>query len=90
MLGRFLFQLAGFALLYGLILLIAFPFLIYFGKPKPWQRVATFLLSFPFDNEKLGLFSFVGAALVVLANGLLWGLAVIGLTWLGGWIFRLL
>lgn len=77
MLSRFALQVAGFALLYALILLVTFPFLVSFGKLKPWQRVAEFLLSFPLDNEKLGLFSFAGAAFVVLINGLLWGVAVL-------------
>ncbi|MBC7571853.1 MAG: hypothetical protein H7319_19300 [Spirosoma sp.] len=80
---RFVIQVAGFVLLYGLAMLATFPFLVYFGKPKPWQRVATFLMSFPLDNEKLGLFSFTGTALVILANGLLWGIGVVGLCRLG-------
>lgn len=79
--SRFLLQVMGFCLLYGLAMLIAFPFLIYFGQPKPWQRVATFLLSFPLDSEKLGLFSFVGVAFVVLLNGFLWGIVVVGIIW---------
>ena len=83
MLTRFALQVAGFAGLYALLLLASLPFLVYFGKPKPWQKVAEFLLSFPLDNEKLGLFSFAGAALVVLINGLLWGIAVVGISWLG-------
>ena len=75
---RFLFQLGGLVLLYSIVMLAALPFLVYFGKPKPWQRAAEFLMSFPFDNEKLGLFSFKGAAVIVLLNGLLWGIVVIG------------
>ena len=78
MLIRFIWQVAGFALLYSLALLATFPFLVYFGKPKPWQKAAEFFLSFPLDSEKLGLFSFVGTALIVLLNGLLWGVVVIG------------
>jgi uncharacterized protein YjeT (DUF2065 family) len=82
MLIRFAVQVAGFGLLYALVLLATFPFLVYFGKPKPWQKVAEFLLSFPIDNEKLGLFSFAGTALVVLGNGLLWGIVAVGTGWL--------
>lgn len=88
MLSHFLVQVLGFSLLYGLAMLITFPFLIYFGPPKLWQRVATLLLSFPLDNEKLGLFSFVGAACVVLMNGLLWGLVVVGIFWLAEALLR--
>ena len=82
MLIRFIFQVAGFTLLYGLAMLATFPFLIYFGKPKPWQRAATFLMSFPLDNEKLRFFSFPGAALIILFNGLLWGVAIVGTGWI--------
>ena len=76
---HFLIQVAVFDLLYTLALLATLPFLVYFGTPKPWQRVAEFLLSSPLDNERLGFFSF-GSAIVFLAiNGLLWGLALVGL-----------
>lgn len=76
---RFLFQVAGFTLFYGLVMLATLPFLVYFGKPKPWQKAIQFLMSFPFDNEKFGLFSFAGSAAIVLLNGILWGIAVIGI-----------
>lgn len=88
MLTRFALQVACFAGLYALMLLAMLPFLVYFGKPKPWQKVAEFLLSFPLDNEKLGLFSFAGAALIVFANGLLWGIAVVGIVWLGNLVIN--
>ena len=78
MLIRFMWQVAGFALLYSLAMLATLPFLVYFGQPKPWQKVAEFLLSFPLDNEKLGLFSFAGAAMIVCLNGLLWGVVFVG------------
>jgi len=90
MLIRFLLQVAGFTLFYSLIMLATLPFLVYFGKPKPWQKAIQFLMSFPFDNEKLGLFSFTGGAAVVLLNGVIWGIVVTGTGRLIGLAIRIL
>lgn len=76
---HFLIQVALFALLYTLALLATLPFLVYFGRAKPWQRVAEFLLSFPLDNERFGFFSFGSAIVFLVINGLLWGVALVGL-----------
>jgi len=75
-----MWQVAGFAVLYSLVMLATLPFLVYFGQPKPWQKVVEFLLSFPLDNEKLGLFSFAGAAVIVFLNGLLWGVVFVSVS----------
>jgi hypothetical protein len=69
----------GVFLFYSLILLGTLPFLVYFGKPKPWQKAAQFLMSFPLDNEKCGFFSFNSSVAFLLLNGLIWGICVLGL-----------
>ena len=74
-----LIQVVVFALLYTLALLATLPFLVYFGKAKPWQRVAEFLLSFPLDNERFGFFSFGSTIVFLVINSLLWGVALVGL-----------
>ncbi|GAB2563705.1 hypothetical protein [Spirosoma aerophilum] len=79
MISRFFSQVTAFGLFYMLAMMGIFPFLIYFGKPKPWQKAAQFLMSFPVDNEKIGAYSFFGVTAVFFLNGLLWGLLVIGL-----------
>ncbi len=75
---RFLFQVAAFGLFYTLVLMATFPFLIYFGKPRPWQKAAEFMMSFPIDSEKVGAFSFFGAISIFFLNGLIWGVVIIG------------
>lgn len=69
----------GVALFYPLILLGTLPFLVYFGQPKPWQKAAQFLMSFPLDNEKCGFFSFNSAVIFLLLNGFICGICVSGL-----------
>ena len=86
MLTRFIFQVAAFGFFYMLAMVAAFPFLVYFGKPKPWQKVVEFLMSFPVDSGKVGAFSFSGVVAVFFLNGLLWGLALIGIYKLGGFL----
>jgi uncharacterized protein YjeT (DUF2065 family) len=81
MLTRFLLQVGGLCLIYALAMLATLPFMVYFGQPKPWQKAAEFLFSFPLDSQRLGLFSLTGGALVVLLNGLLWGTFIVGLVW---------
>ncbi|WP_157587533.1 hypothetical protein [Spirosoma arboris] len=76
---RFFLQIAGFGLLYTLILVATFPFLIYWGPAKPWQKFVQFLMEFPVDNEKIGVFSLPGMVAVMFLNGLLWGLMVVSL-----------
>ena len=79
MIIRFITQVAAFGFFYMLVMMGTFPFLIYFGKPKPWQKGVQFLMSFPVDNEKIGAFSFFGVISVFFLNGLIWGLLVITL-----------
>ncbi|RZM10595.1 MAG: hypothetical protein EOO88_47980 [Pedobacter sp.] len=79
MIVRSLLQVAGFALVYTLVLGATFPFLIYFGKAKPWQKIAEFFMSFPIDNEKVGVFSLPGVVALFFLNGLLWGACLLGL-----------
>ena len=79
MITRFYVQVAAFGFFYMLAMMAAFPFLVYFGKPKPWQKGVEFLMSFPVDSGKVGIFSFFGVVAVFFLNGLLWGLALIGI-----------
>lgn len=79
MILRFIFQVAAFGLFYTLVLMATFPFLIYFGKARPWQKAAEFMMAFPIDSEKVGAFSLFGAISVFFLNGLLWGLVLVGL-----------
>jgi len=60
-------------------MIATFPFLIHWGAAKPWQKCIEFLMSFPIDNEKIGVFSLPGMIVVMLLNGLLWGTALFGL-----------
>lgn len=78
MMVRFTLQVAGFGFVYALLLMAAFPFMVYFGRPKPWQKSFEFLMSFPVDNERVGVFSAVGVVAVFFLNGLLWGLVILG------------
>ena len=86
---RFLLQVAGFGLIYALLLMATFQFMIYWGKPKPRQRVIDFLMSFPVDNEKIGAFSLVGVVAVFFLNGLVWGLVLVGAVRIGGMLRNL-
>ena len=79
MIVRFIFQAVAFGFLYGVAMMVTFPFLVYFGKPQPWQKAIEFMMSFPIDNEKVGAFSFFGVVGVFFLNGLLWGLVLIGI-----------
>jgi|GEM_PF-2697882 len=80
---RFIFQVAAFGFFYTLVLMATFPFMVYFGMPKPWQKVAEFLMSFPVDSEKVGAFSFFGTIAVFFLNGLLWGLVLVSIFRIG-------
>lgn len=80
---RFFYQVAGFGLVYTLILVATIPFLVYWGKAKPWQMFVQFLMEFPVDNEKIGIFSLPGMVAVIFLNGLLWGLVLVSLLRLG-------
>ena len=55
---RFVTQVAAFDFFYRLVMMAAFPFLIYFRKPKLWQKGVEVLMSFPVDNDRVGAFSF--------------------------------
>lgn len=76
---RFIFQVATFGFFYTLALMATFPFMIYFGRPKPWQKAIEFMMSFPVDNEKVGAFSLFGVVCVFFLNGLLWGVVIVGI-----------
>lgn len=78
MMVRFIIQLAGFGLTYILAIVAAFPFMTIIGNPKPWQRIIEFLMIFPIDNEKIGVFSLPGMIAIAFLNGLLWGFFLIG------------
>ncbi len=80
---RFIFQVAGFGLVYALIMVVSMPFLVYWGTAKPWQKGIEFLMAFPVDNENVGIFSMPGMIAILFLNGLLWGIALIGLIKLG-------
>lgn len=75
----FMLQAAGLGAVYSMALLATIPFLIYFGEPKPWQKKVQFLMTFPFDNEQFGFFSFGSAIAVIFLNGLLFGIITTGI-----------
>lgn len=79
MIVRFILQAGCFGLFYILVMVASFPFTTIMGTPKPWQKHLEFMLFFPVDNEKIGVFWLPGMIAVVFLNGLLWGLLLVSL-----------
>ena len=78
MLVRFIIQVGCFGLFYVLVMVASFPFMTIMGTPKMGQKHLEFMLFFPVDNEKIGVFWLPGMIAVVFLNGLLWGLLLVG------------
>ena len=78
MLIRFIIQVSYFGLFYILVMIVTFPFTTIIGAPKPWQKHLEFMLFFPVNNEKIGVFWLPGMIAVVFLNGMLWGLFFVG------------
>ena len=76
---RFLIQVGCFGLVYVLVMAVCFPFMRIMGSPKPWQKWLEFMMFFPVDNEKIGVYSLPGMIAVIFLNGLIWGVVIVGL-----------
>jgi uncharacterized protein YjeT (DUF2065 family) len=88
MIIHLLISVTAIALFYSLSLVATIPFLVYFGRPKKWQKTVQFLMSFPLDNETFGFFSLASAILFIFLNGLLCAASLTGIGGLIFWIFE--